>query len=241
MSTTTIAAAPPRQVGLASPVRPVWAIRNLIGFLRDKEDTAKVIGFFRAVDGQQPERNFERFCAAPAGREALARKETLADVLTDWEKLRALPEGSLGRAYLHFMESEGITVAGLKAASDEATRTYQQLEPARVKYRDRLRDMHDLWHVVTGYGRKTLGEICLLAFSGGQTRQRGFTSMAWIWALKEQLVHPGRRVISAMREGYRRGAKAEWLVAEDWEDLLALPLDEVRRALNISSPRKYLA
>ena len=33
---------------------------------------------------------------------------------------------------------------------------------------ERLRDIHDLFHVITGYGRDALGELCLLAFTNAQ-------------------------------------------------------------------------
>lgn len=224
---------------LAGPVRPVWAVRNFIGFIRDKEDTAKVIGFFRAVDGDQPERNFERFCAARTGRDALARKTTLGQILSDRDALGLLPEGTLGRAYFDFMEAEKISVEGLKAAGDAATRTHADIEPARVKFRDRLRDQHDLWHVLTGYGRDALGEICLLAFSGAQTGQRGFRSMALFWGVKEKILHPGAPVFAALREGRRLGLAASWLIAEEWETLLHLPLADIRRRLKIGTPHRY--
>ena len=42
-----------------------------------------------------------------------------------------------------------------------------------AKYGKRLRDQHDLWHVVTGYGRDELGELCLLGFTYAQTKNRG--------------------------------------------------------------------
>jgi protein-L-isoaspartate O-methyltransferase len=32
-------------------------------------------------------------------------------------------------------------------------------------FRERSREMHDLLHIVTGYGRDSLGEACLTAFS----------------------------------------------------------------------------
>ena len=40
-------------------------------------------------------------------------------------------------------------------------------------------------------------------------------------------------------DGFRRGQKAAWLPGQDWESMLVLPLEEVRRRLNLESPRVY--
>ena len=44
----------------------------------------------------------------------------------------------------------------------------------------RVRDLHDLWHVLTGYGRDPLGEVCLLAFTYAQTRLTGLGAIAFL-------------------------------------------------------------
>ena len=41
--------------------------------------------------------------------------------------------------------------------------------------------------------------------------------------------------------GLLRGRKAKWIVGADWEALLALPLDEVRRRYDIGEPPVYQA
>lgn len=225
---------------LEGAVRPMKAARALWSFLRDKEDTASVIRVFRAADGAKPERNFERFCATELGRRVLAERRSLGHVLCDRARLRALPEGSLGRAYLDFAEREEISIEGLTAASDDALSGRNRLEPARAQFRDRFRDMHDLWHVATGYGRDALGEICLLAFAYAQTHQRGFALVAAAWSMREQALKWRSPVLSCMIEGARLGSRAAWLLGQDWEHLLAEPLPAVRRALGIAAPRRYL-
>lgn len=116
----------------------------------------------------------------------------------------------------------------------------RRLELARVHYRDRLRDMHDLWHVVTGYGREALGEICLLAFAFAQTGQRGFGLVAATWALKEQALAWRTPVVACAVEGAQLGARAQWLPAQDWEAMLPIPLHDVRAALGVGVPRTYM-
>lgn len=98
--------------------------------------------------------------------------------------------------------------------------------------------MHDLWHVTTGYGRDTMGEVCLLGFTFGQTGNPGLAFIALIGALKIAREND-RRILRALWAGFRAGRRAQWLPAADWEHLLTLPLDEVRERLGVSTPPVY--
>ena len=55
-----------------------------------------------------------------------------------------------------------------------------ELSAAQIKYHERQRDAHDLWHVSTGYGRDPLGELCLLAVTWRQLGNPGILLMSII-------------------------------------------------------------
>ncbi|MFW6094440.1 MAG: Coq4 family protein [Pseudomonadota bacterium] len=216
-------------------LRPLDAVRAIRELLRNPEDTAKVFVIVRALSGKSLLRGYNRFAATPTGRDVLASKRSLMDVLSDTDHLASLPAGSLGRVYLDFMKTENLTATGLAEAS---TSGELPPEPGLRLYAARLRDMHDLWHVATGYGRDTMGEVCLLGFTFGQTRNPGIAFIAVIGALKIAREHD-RRILRALWAGFRAGRRAAWLPAADWEHLLALPLDAVRQRLGIEPPRAY--
>ena len=88
--------------------------------------------------------------------------------------------------------------------------------------------MHDLLHVVTGYGRDPLGEACLTAFSYAQTKLKGFAVIAVFAARRIARARPGQPVWRAVFEGYRHGRSAGWLPGADWEVLLTQPVKAVR-------------
>src|SRR3546814_15761737 len=51
----------------------------------------------------------------------------------------------------------------------------------------------------------------------------------------------GNRLFSkAVWEGYRNGRKAKWLIGEDYEALMAEPIEAARRRLGIATPHAYL-
>ena len=56
-----------------------------------------------------------------------------------------------------FMEREGLSAAGLEAEYAKFTDAGVRYEDGIDRYGDRLRDTHDMLHVLTGYGRDALG------------------------------------------------------------------------------------
>src|SRR3546814_11351271 len=89
----------------------------------------------------------------------------LPALLDDHDALRRLPVGSVGRVYVDFMEREGLTAQGLVDESLKFRHGKQRHDDKMALYGDRLRDTHDLFHILTGYGRDALGVQCVPAFS----------------------------------------------------------------------------
>jgi ubiquinone biosynthesis protein COQ4 len=228
--------APASQSASRPRIRPLEAWRALRTLLRDPDDTKQVFRIIDALSGRSGERIFARFSGTPTGARILAEQRSLLKTLSDREALLALPAGSLGRSYAEFVAREQLSADGLVAASLEGGRRLDLGEQRRL-LSERLRDMHDLWHVVTGYGRDLIGEAALLSFSYAQTRNRGIgfiVAIAWIKAGRE-----GAGFRRMIEEAHRRGRDCAWLPAADWEALLALPVPEVRAALRLGPPPLY--
>jgi ubiquinone biosynthesis protein COQ4 len=204
--------------------------------LRDPNDTAQVFRIVEELGDRTPKRLTRRLRATPSGSRLLRDKPRLLARLKDRAALAALPRGSVGHAYLDFCAGEGITAEGLVDASERgysAGRTVLDADEAYVA--DRMRDSHDLWHVVTGYRGDLIGEASLLAFTFAQTWNRGvgvIVAMALVKAAEPEL----RKVILG---GFARGRKAAWLPSLGWEDLLAAPLSRQRLALGLGAPPRY--
>jgi ubiquinone biosynthesis protein COQ4 len=104
-----------------------------------------------------------------------------------------------------------------------------------------MRDMHDLIHVVSGYGRDLLGEMAVLSFSSG-TRKRGasYRLALLLRLVRFRFARRGRPdAAEVLRTASQRGEKAAFLPAVAWEELLPLPLATVRERLAISPPPSY--
>lgn len=221
------------------PVRPVEALVALSRLIRDPNDTEQAFRVVRALDGAHADRLMARFAASEGGARLLAERPSLLAALSDREALAAMPEGSLGRAYLAFCDGEGITPGGLVEASMLEDRDL--LEPRFRYMADRLRDSHDLWHVVTGYRTDLLGENAVLAFTAAQTGSVGVGVLAAAgylrsYRLRAEIGRAGRELV---RSAWQRGKRAAWLPAVVFEELLDQPLEAVRARLGVGSPPTY--
>lgn len=225
-----------------SEFRPLKAWRHFQNLMADKEDTEQVFHIIAALRGRKFREIASKFWSSEKGQRLLASNERLIDVLDDHDTLKKLPAGTVGRAYVDFMEREGLSAAGLEAEYAKFTQAGTRFEDGIDRYGDRLRDTHDLHHILTGYGRDALGEQCVLAFTYAQHRNLGvgFIAYAGGFELKRRAA-PSAPIMAAVREGHRIGKAAKNLVHQDINALLREPLADARKRLGISEPLAYRA
>lgn len=222
--------------------RPLVAIKAVMKLMKDKEDTTQVFKISEALSGNSHNKLFERFASSPYGKRVIDEPIELEKILADFERLRAMPEGSLGRTYLEFMESGGLTPDGLIDVAEESgvsMRSNDYPEYARAFMHHET--VHDMWHVVTGYNRDALGELCLLETSRVLTYNQSFMLITFIGGLLMKKQERSVPIWAIRREAIKNGKKMAWLPEIDFEALLPLPLEQVRAQLNIPTPVMYNA
>lgn len=215
------------------------ALRALRELIDNPEDTPRVFEIVRALGRPALKRGLRRFRTTEVGARVLHDRIDLIDTLRDRESLAALPAGTLGRTYHDFIYGESLSADGLVAASMEhGVQAYNFKDSDLKRFGERMRDQHDLWHTVTQYGRDPFGELCLLAFSYAQTKNRGIALIVAAGAFRA-VRELGPQALKAVWHAYRAGRHASWLPGEDWGANLHLPVDEVRRQLAIKPPAPY--
>lgn len=217
-------------------LEPLRALRAARALAADPDDLPQVFTIIEAMSGNTVERIRRRMAASPSGARLLAERPDIVERLADREALARLPDGSLGRAYLAFVEREQISAEGIRAAAEEGLSGKRVLPDDLAFVYARMRDTHDLWHAAVGYHGDVLGETALLAFIFAQTKNPGIALVLAVGLAKTLGAPDARRTIF---DGFRRGRRAAWLPAEEWESLLPLPLDEVRERLRLEPPPRY--
>ncbi len=227
----------PTRPTIDTRLHPFAALNAVRRLLDNPDDTTQVFVILKAMRGRSGIKMFCRFRASPTGAAVLSQRRQLLPVLRDRPALAALPDGSLGRAYLDFMMAEDLSAEGLLAPSEAAKD--EGLSADAALFRDRMRDMHDLTHVLTGYGRDPLGELSLLAFMYGQNGNPGQAMIALMGLARGLRTPHGKIMRQSVFQAWRHGRKSAWLPQQDWEALLVQPLEILRRDLMVAAPTHY--
>jgi len=220
-------------------LRPFVARRALRALGENPDDTTQAIVAIAAMTGGSNKRLFNRFKRSEKGRKILRDGSDLYDILSDSDRMLAMAPGSLGRTIGEWFERENISAQGLAQASAAASKEFGTA-PApdhdQQVFGGRVRNLHDVFHVVTGYDRDMRGEIAVLAFTFAQTGNTGIAYLVWRSLWRNGFRSETGRLI---RQAYMRGRRAEWMLDADWETLLEQPIDEVRAQLGVGEPPVY--
>ncbi len=209
------------------------ALRAMKALRAHTDDIQYAFEVMIALDGGQLEAMYQRFLAEPGAASLLAERPSLLATLADFEALRRLPAGSFGRAYLEVMESSGYGADGLLKASQLAAGLEEVLPgPDRQWFIKRNGCIHDLLHVLTGYGQEWAGETSLLAFDCGLAPLRARVAGLIGTALTAPWL-PNLRVQRFLRRAWLRGKRARIPLSYRWEEALPQPLDAIRHEFAI--------
>jgi len=227
------------------PVRPLKALKAFYDLTQDRDDTRHVFAFFEAVNGRSQEDWFDRFFDSDYGGSVIADHERIGRALTDRKTLESHGPGTFAAAYLHYLDSESLQPTGVfdahwaQAPQDMATLRDRYPQLYALTYMMSL--THDLYHVLTGYGRDPLGEALLLVFTGAQTGSRGSRLLGRMAGLRIRAEIPSWPVGRMVGEARRLARTSTSFASLDLLELLPLKLDAARAHLNLARPALYIA
>ena len=183
---------------------------------------------------------FDEFTAHPTGKRLLQDRPNLGDRLAEVARAKYPPEGSFAQAYRDFLEVDTYAIVDARklASLAHVDVLAEQLgwDDDIAWFVERMANTHDLFHVLAGYGPGLAGEGGVVMFTMSHFRMRRGLLAAFLWTFRPRV--GWRRWHGYMREGWQRGAEtaeAGHLLAAYYEELLPLPLEQVRRELGIPS------
>jgi len=208
-----------------SQLNYITTLKGIIKLARNPEATDSVFDIedgLRGITATQAAVDYTR--AQPGVAEIFA--ERYLDPMRDVEALSQLPEGSLGQAYAAHLMDNGFDANYYRKLDVRDDTDYLML---------RIRQTHDIWHVVTGIGVDPIGEVAVKAVELAQTRRPMAAVICAGSVLQMLLKKPEQldRLLEMIAGGYRLGRRAKPLVAQRWEDGWDKPLDQWREELDV--------
>ena len=230
--------APERTV---SGMKPLKALHHFGKLVDDKEDTAQVFHIIEAMKTKKGHQQGWDFIRSEQGQRFLRDEVDIPGSLDDHARWAGLPESSVAQRYMRFMKREGLSAQGLVDESHRWEPADERPNDLTQWYFDRLRDTHDILHILTGYGRDALGEQCVLLFTHGQSPSHGHILIGYAGAanIKKMVWGSKAPIMRAVNQAKRTGKGAPKLIDQPIRELLKQPLDDVRAALNIPEPTQY--
>ena len=162
------------------------------------------------------------------GRRILRDRPRITSQTVSMTKLRALPESSVGRAYVSWLDREGVspdTRSSVKYIDDEECAYVMQ----------RYRESHDFYHALTGLPVFVEGEVALKAFEFANT----LLPMTGLSLFATTRMTPSERM--RFWNTYLPWAVSNGLGSKDiinvyWEEELERNVEDLRNELGIERP-----
>jgi len=207
-------------------IRPVKFLAGSLGLLRNVHAIQNIYRLEDSVLSAGCTRQMMRFVKEAPAVAAMIESRYLRGSVPDLDALRPLPPGTLGREYVEHIERFRFNPG-----------YYQTLEPKddTTYLLARVRETHDIWHVVLGYYPSPLGELGLKAFELAQLRRPLAAMIVAGGVLRYLLINPEQLgdVLEVIATGYEAGRRARPLVAERWEEHWDEPVTQIRQRLNV--------
>ncbi len=150
-----------------------------------------------------------------------------------FEEIAACPAGSLGDRLRSLVEDKGFDLEVLDR--DELGLTEM---PAPLDYLNvRILQCHDIWHEVAGYETTALHEVAVSAFQMAQFGHHYSSMFLGVVATKVAFTQPYEAVgfiSDIILSAYTHGRETPPLVGVEWEQIWALPMDEVRANVGVT-------
>lgn len=164
----------------------------------------------------------------PTGRRILRDRPRISSKTLSLEYLRSLPSNTVGRAYVSWLDREGV--------SPDTRDIVKYIDDEECAYvMQRYRECHDFYHALTGLPIMVEGEVALKAFEFANT----LLPMPGLSIFAVTTLKPSQRARffnTFLPWALGNGLKAKEIINVYWEERLESDVDNLRAELGIEKP-----
>ena len=200
-------------------------LKGGIGMMLNPEGTESV---FDMEDGLMKSKSTEellRFTSKdPAVRSMI--DERYLQPIPDTQALGKLPKDTLGYKYFNHLDSMGFDPDYYRKIDVQCDTDYVMM---------RIRQTHDIWHVITGFDTHPLGEIAIKAVELAQTHRPMAAAICAGGVYRYMLKQPEEFAdcLESIVAGYHMGLQSRPLLAMKWEELWDRKLVDLQERLGV--------
>ena len=166
--------------------------------------------------------------SSPTGRRILRDRPRITSQTMSLQRLRTLPENSVGREYASWLDKEGVS-----PDTRDEVRYIDDEECAYVM--QRYRECHDFYHALTGLPVMVEGEVALKAFEFANTLLP-MTGLSLFAIARLKPVERSRIWRTYLPWALTNGLRSKEIINVYWEEKLEGDVDELRSELGVERP-----
>ena len=166
--------------------------------------------------------------SSPTGRRILRDRPRITSETMSVTHLRTLPENSVGRAYVSWLDREGV--------SPDTRDSVKYIDNEECAYvMQRYRECHDFYHAITGLPVMVEGEVALKAFEFANTLLP-MTGLSMFAVARLKPAERSRFWSTYLPWALTNGLKSKEIINVYWEEQLERDVDDLRKELAIERP-----
>lgn len=166
--------------------------------------------------------------SSPTGRRILRDRPRITSQTMSVSYLRTLPENSVGRAYVGWLDREGV--------SPDTRDSVKYIDNEECAYvMQRYRESHDFYHALTGLPVFVEGEVALKAFEFANTLLP-MTGLSLFAITRMKPAERSRFWTVYLPWALSNGLKSKDIINVYWEEELERDVNELRAELGIERP-----
>ena len=199
-------------------------LRAFVALIKDPKKTEKIFEISDVSRGERRATAEETMKAVLENPDFQRLYESRYNPKIEIEKLRELAPGTFGRAVAEFLDQHGFEPNAFPSVGAASKLEYLVT---------RVRQVHDLWHVLTGYDTSVEGELALQGFSMAQLRTP-FSGLLLAGGMLHLIIYRPTdlfRTFEGVVDGFLRGKQSQNLITLRIEDLWGRSLQQVRSEL----------